>query len=989
MKTIENRLSRLMLALFALSFFVSVAEAQSLYDAAKRGDLASVARLLKQGGNPDVKDGDGVTALMYASEQGHAKVVEFLLKQGANPNIQDSGYGMTALMVSAAEGHAEVVRLLLDAKADVNMKDNNLGATALLGAAEYGYIEIIEALIASGADVNARSKLNRTALMMSATNGHTSTVEALLSAGADANVKDLKYGATALMGAASNGHIDIVKALIQKGAKLDEKNNNGMTALEMAKAKGRTGVASTLEMAKAKGRTGVASTLEKAISQADFLTTVPADALFCVRVNNLDGSVGALDQFLAGVAPVPPMAMMVRRKLAEVLGDASMPGVDMAGAFGLFGVVKDADSDPEVFMVVPVSDMQALMSSPAVSKPGADGVATITSQSMGSEQEMAMMPADGFIIVCPIEQRELLAGLAKPASPLAQALTSAEKAAATSAPLWARVNLVKINALYGDEISGQFEQMQNMTAMMGSAPGGSAFMKGYADGLQSLMKQSRAVDISLQPKVESLTLSMMLVALPGSELASTLSLGPAPKGSPELQAYLEDGAMANIYMRMNRPLLKKAYMSMLDLFVEAPGQPADEIAKAKALIVKAMDACGDTTVCTMKAVPGAKPPFAVSYVVQVKDAKAMKEVIKEGTELMNEGMFAKMYKDMGMETTYVYQPDAVTHSGIAIDSWKMSLKVTDANSMEGQMVTSMYGSGMSGLVAFTDSLALSSAGGDAEASLKRLIDSVKAGGPKGGSTEFKAAAALVPDAANADMICTYNYLRLFKAMGGMMPIPGFSDAVSKIPDSKSNLAIAARAGDGSVSMDVVLPKAHAKEMVDAVMQIQGGGQHQDSAPTPISRSSEVTQPQLGSDKTNRQAEGTVKRDADSGEAEAASVTLADEGWREIATRYGKRERIHADGSATVTEVEEATRVWTKEQGNLTHRGYAASEVPAGFRFLVELPSGARVPMYGGMSEEDLVRAAAEAKAVIEGLGSGRWRVGHFTFVFENGKLVSF
>lgn len=249
MKTMKLKLTASMLTLFALSFLVSVAEAQSLHHAAKRGDLTSVSRFLKQGGNPDVKDGDGVTALMYASELGHAKIVEALLKHGANPNIQDSGYGMTALMVAAAEGHTEVVRLLLYAKADVNMKDNNLGATTLLGAAEYGHTEIIKALIANGADVNARSKLNRTALMVSAVNGHTSTVEALLSAGVDVNVKDLKYGANALMGAATNGHIDIVKALIEKGAKVNEKNNNGMTALEMAKTRGQKKVVPILEKA--------------------------------------------------------------------------------------------------------------------------------------------------------------------------------------------------------------------------------------------------------------------------------------------------------------------------------------------------------------------------------------------------------------------------------------------------------------------------------------------------------------------------------------------------------------------------------------------------------------------------------------------------------------------------------------------------------------------------------------------------------------------
>lgn len=263
MKTIIRRLMKAIITMSAFALFIILlslsfnasADSNSPYlvDAAAGGEYDKVTKLLKNGASPN-SEYQGTTAIMWAAQNGHSKVVELLIKEGADVNKRDSNYGMTALMVSAAEGHTEVVRLLLDAKADVNVKDNNLGATALLGAAEYGYAEIIKALIAKGADVNARSKLNRTALMVSAVNGHTSTVQALLSAGADVNGKDSKYGATALMGAATNGHVDIVKALIEKGAKLNERNNNGMTALEMAKSKGQTKVVQILENAISQGR---------------------------------------------------------------------------------------------------------------------------------------------------------------------------------------------------------------------------------------------------------------------------------------------------------------------------------------------------------------------------------------------------------------------------------------------------------------------------------------------------------------------------------------------------------------------------------------------------------------------------------------------------------------------------------------------------------------------------------------------------------------
>lgn len=50
--------------------------------------------------------------------------------------------------------------------------------------------------------------------------------------------------------------------------------------------------------------------------------------------------------FAAGTADflstVPLLSMMVRMELAEALGDANVPGIDIAGTFGLFGMAEDA-----------------------------------------------------------------------------------------------------------------------------------------------------------------------------------------------------------------------------------------------------------------------------------------------------------------------------------------------------------------------------------------------------------------------------------------------------------------------------------------------------------------------------------------------------------------------------------------------------------------------------------------------------------------------
>src|SRR6187399_3349252 len=53
-------------------------------DAAKRGDVASVRTLLKQGADASMAQGDGMTPLHWAAERGDAIMADVLLRAGAN-----------------------------------------------------------------------------------------------------------------------------------------------------------------------------------------------------------------------------------------------------------------------------------------------------------------------------------------------------------------------------------------------------------------------------------------------------------------------------------------------------------------------------------------------------------------------------------------------------------------------------------------------------------------------------------------------------------------------------------------------------------------------------------------------------------------------------------------------------------------------------------------------------------------------------------------
>jgi len=65
--------------------------------------------------------GDGLSALMCASQEGHYKVVKLLLENGAGVDLQDSK-GWSALMYACQAGHHEVVGLLLEYGADVELQ---------------------------------------------------------------------------------------------------------------------------------------------------------------------------------------------------------------------------------------------------------------------------------------------------------------------------------------------------------------------------------------------------------------------------------------------------------------------------------------------------------------------------------------------------------------------------------------------------------------------------------------------------------------------------------------------------------------------------------------------------------------------------------------------------------------------------------------------------------------------------------------------------
>ena len=155
-------------------------------DAARRGDLEEVRRLLREGADANAPLGDGMTALHWAAQRGDQEIGAALLHAGASTSAGTRIGRYTPLHLASRSARRAMVALLLDAGADPSARTTNSGATPLHLAAASGDPEVVAALANADADVDAReSAWGQTPLIFAAAAGRTAAVRVLLESGAD------------------------------------------------------------------------------------------------------------------------------------------------------------------------------------------------------------------------------------------------------------------------------------------------------------------------------------------------------------------------------------------------------------------------------------------------------------------------------------------------------------------------------------------------------------------------------------------------------------------------------------------------------------------------------------------------------------------------------------------------------------------------------------------------------------------------------------
>ena len=141
-------------------------QGRALREAARKGDLKEVIRLLNDGADINAQDQYGDTALMVASWKGHVEVVKALLDKGAEVNARDK-FEYTALIDASNNDYLEVMQdyndvmkyfLALARHSDATVKYKRDWA-ALMKASESPRLQIVNALLARGANMMRKTSL--------------------------------------------------------------------------------------------------------------------------------------------------------------------------------------------------------------------------------------------------------------------------------------------------------------------------------------------------------------------------------------------------------------------------------------------------------------------------------------------------------------------------------------------------------------------------------------------------------------------------------------------------------------------------------------------------------------------------------------------------------------------------------------------------------------------------------------------------------------
>lgn len=227
-----------------------------LMNAVHDGDIGLVRELLKSSPDINFKDKNGWAALHLTAHKEskggnwqQKRIANLLIKSGADVNLQGPNNN-TALNIAISNDKKGIAATLLDENAETDIK-NSEGENALMKAVQAGYFNMLEDIISSK-NTNDQDNYGWTSLHF-ASSAETNLekeqrfeiIEFLLEFGANINQQN-NNGYSALELAIESDFSDIAHLLLTNKADIDIQNHNGQTALMLAAKQGNVALVKSI-----------------------------------------------------------------------------------------------------------------------------------------------------------------------------------------------------------------------------------------------------------------------------------------------------------------------------------------------------------------------------------------------------------------------------------------------------------------------------------------------------------------------------------------------------------------------------------------------------------------------------------------------------------------------------------------------------------------------------------------------------------------------
>lgn len=195
---------------------------KGVHAAVQRGDTAQIEKLAKAGADLNARDGNGRTPMHVAAFAKQRGAIRALAQAGANIDLLEHDR-YDAVTIAAVADDEETLRTLLALGASAKQVTSRYDGTALIAAAHLGHDGVVRQLIAAGAPLDHVNNLHWTAAIEAVVLGdggprHQRTLAALITAGASLKLAD-RQGMTPLQLARARGYTAMVAMLEQAGSR--------------------------------------------------------------------------------------------------------------------------------------------------------------------------------------------------------------------------------------------------------------------------------------------------------------------------------------------------------------------------------------------------------------------------------------------------------------------------------------------------------------------------------------------------------------------------------------------------------------------------------------------------------------------------------------------------------------------------------------------------------------------------------------------------